>query len=206
MTEQIKGYNSNPLRAQGPGRRFNMEYGFVRGKSVTKGEDIPLITSRNGYNCYLLIASKYSRHLWIFLFAKKPPVVTVTEFLSSHGAKHGLRWIRTDQGGELAGSAVFRKCVKDVGFILKTTGAGTSLQNAIVERPYRTLASMMRTMLSGANFDSSYWSFAIQHAVYIKNRLPHQALPGHITPFERFTGRRSDLSHIWVFSSHVMVK
>ena len=37
ISEQIKGYNSNPLRAQGPGRRFNMDYGFVRGKSVTKG-------------------------------------------------------------------------------------------------------------------------------------------------------------------------
>lgn len=97
MTKQIKGHKYDPLRAKGPGRRFNMDFGFVRVKSVTKGEDGPLITFRDRYNYYLLIDDEYSPYLWIFLFAnKKNPVVTVAEFLSNHGAKHGLRWIRTD--------------------------------------------------------------------------------------------------------------
>ena len=75
MTAQIKGYNSDPNRARGPGQRFHMDYGFVRGKSVTKGEDGPLISSKDGYICYLLIADEYSRHLWVFLFAgKNPPI------------------------------------------------------------------------------------------------------------------------------------
>ena len=64
----------------------------------------------------------------------------------------------------------------------------------------------MRTMLSGSNLDSTYWSHAIRHAVYIKNRLPHTALPGYITPYERYTGRHPDLTHIRVFGSHVTVK
>jgi len=55
MTKQIKGHKYDPLRAKGPGRRFNMDFGFVRVKSVTKGEDGPLITFRDRYNYYLLI-------------------------------------------------------------------------------------------------------------------------------------------------------
>ena len=137
---------------------------------------------------------------------KKPPIDTVTTFLGNHGAKQGLRWVRTDQSGKLAGSANVRKCIIDAGFTLETTGAGALFQNGIVERPHRTLANMMRTMLSGVNLDSSYWSYAIQHAVYIKNILPHNKLPGYITPFERYTGCCLDLSHIRVFGSHVTVK
>ena len=184
-----------------------MDYGFVRGKEVIKNEDGPLITSKEGYNCYLLVADEHSRHLWIFLFAnKEPPVDTITNFLSTHGLKSGLRRVRTDQGGELAGSTAFKKCIANSGYILETTGAGASFQNAIVERPHRTLADMMRTMLSGANLSSDYWSHAIRHAVYIKNRLPHSALAGGMTPFQAYTSRRPDLSHIRVFGSHVTVK
>jgi len=65
---------------------------------------------------------------------------------------------------------------------------------------------MMHTMLIGTNLDSSYWSHALRHAVYIKNSLPYSALPGHITPFQRFTGRRPDLTHLRVLGSHVTVK
>ena len=64
----------------------------------------------------------------------------------------------------------------------------------------------MRTMLTGANLLLQYWSYAIQHACYIKNRLPHMSLPDHIIPFERFTNRRPDLSHLRIFGSHATIK
>ena len=207
MTDMIKGYNKQPARATQRGGRFNMDYGFVRGKTTFKNEDGPLLTSKDGFNCYLLAVDEYSRHMWIFLFSNKsPPLSTIKSFLSTHGLKSGLRCVRTDQGGELAGSIAFRKCIALAGYTLETTGAGASFQNAIVERPHRQLANMIRTMLTGANLDSTYWSHAIRHAVYIKNRLPHTALPGHLTPYQMYTGRRPDLTHIRVFGSHVTVK
>ena len=165
-----------------------MDYGFVRGEVVIEQENGPLITSKEGYNCYLIIVDEYSRHIWVFLFAgKSPPAETITKFLDAYGFKTGLRFVRTDQGGELAESTLFRKSISDAGYVLDRTGAGVSFQNGIAARSHRTLADMMRTMLIGANLLSDYWSHAIIHAVYVKNRLPHQALPGHITPFERYT-------------------
>jgi len=64
----------------------------------------------------------------------------------------------------------------------------------------------MRSRLSSVNLTSDYWSHAIHHAVYIKNRLPHNSLPDYITHFEAFTNRFPDLPHIRVFFSHVTVK
>ena len=61
-------------------------------------------------------------------------------------------------------------------------------------------------MLSGSNLSSLYWSQAIRHTVYIKKCLPHQSLPGNITPYQKFTGRRPDLTHTCIFGSHVTVK
>ena len=67
MTNQIKGYSKKTDRTTEQGGRFNMDYALVRGEKTTKNENGPLITSRAGYNCYLLIVDGYSRHLWIFL-------------------------------------------------------------------------------------------------------------------------------------------
>ena len=151
MTKKKKGFNDNPGRAIEPGGRFNMDFGFVRGNTVTKAEDGPLLTSNKGYNCYLLIADEFSHYLWIFLFASKdPPLDTVKTFLNTHGLKHGLRCVRTDQGGKLAKSAKFREVIKESGYTLEPTTAGAPFQNAIVERPHCTLADMMRTMLLGS--------------------------------------------------------
>ena len=88
MTNKIKGYNKDPLRSTTQGERFNVDYGFVRGKEFFKSEDGPLITSKDGYNCYLLIVDEHSHHLWVFLFSDKyPPIKTIANFLSTQGRK-----------------------------------------------------------------------------------------------------------------------
>ena len=77
------------------------------------------------------------------------------------------------------------------------------LFNGIVEIPHRTLTNMMRTMFSGGNISSGYWSHEIRHAVYIKNRLPQNELSSYITPFQAYTTHCPILAHIRVFGSHV---
>lgn len=39
MTNIIKGYNKDLLRATTHGKRFNTDYGVVRGKATTRNED-----------------------------------------------------------------------------------------------------------------------------------------------------------------------
>ena len=40
-----------------------MDYGFVQGNKTTTDANGSLVTSNEFYNCYILIADKYSRHL-----------------------------------------------------------------------------------------------------------------------------------------------
>ena len=126
----------------------------------------------------------------LFLFTdKSPPIDTIKNLLNTHGLTDRLRQVRIDQR-----------------YPLERTGTGASFQNGLAERLHRTLADMMSTILVGSNLSSQYWSHAIQHACCIKNQLPHMSLPNHITPFEHFTNRRPDLSHLRIFGSHTTVK
>jgi hypothetical protein len=61
---------------------------------------------------------------------------------------------------------------------------------------------MARAMLLDSELSAFFWPFAITTAVYLKNRLPHSALPPHTTPYERWFGSKPDLSNIRPFGAH----
>ena len=89
----------------------------------------PLLTSNNGYNCYLVVVDEWTRYAWAFTLAsKEPPIDTVRQFLAQFGNKDGLRRVRTDLGGELASSAAFRTMLQECDYVLKTTAPGSSFQ------------------------------------------------------------------------------
>lgn len=92
------------------------------------------------------------------------------------------------------------------GFRLETTAPNSSFQIGIVERSHRTLGNMMHSMLLGAGLDATYWSDALLHSVYIKNRLPHHKLPNFQTPFEAWNNSRPNVSHLRVFGSLLCIQ
>jgi hypothetical protein len=53
---------------------------------------------------------------------------------------------------------------------------------------------MMRTLLLSAQPGMQYWSWAILHALYLKNRLPHRAI--NKTPYEAYTGCKPNQKHL----------
>ena len=87
---------------------------------------------------------------------------------------------------------------------METTAVESSFQNAIVERPHRTLGDMMRSMLTSAGLSNTFWANALPHAIYVKNRLSHRAIT--ITPFEKLKGAKTYISHLCVFGTNVIVK
>jgi len=200
----------NPEAATNPetmdaGAHFHMDIGFVRGtKFSSRDEDDRLITSLDGYNSYILIIDRATRYTWVILTKSKIPQIDMLRtFLNMHGSKSAAqRYIRTDQGGELWRSHLFQQMCKDLNFIPQPTASDASFQNGMAERPNRTFGDMMRSMLHGANLGPEYWSWALLHAVYVKNRLPHRALG--ITPYQAYTGRKPDIRHLRIFGSPVV--
>ena len=90
------------------------------------------------------------------------------------------------------------------GFELEITGADASIHNAIAESPNKYLGNMVRCLLHLANLGPEYWSYALRHAVYIKNRFPHSYIK--TTPFEALTGQQLDLINLRIFGSRLFVK
>ena len=63
---------------------------------------------------------------------------------------------------------------------------------------------MVRSLLYLSGLSPIYWSDALLHAVYLKNRLWHSALD--ITPFEALNKRRPNISHLRVFGSRLTAR
>ena len=184
------------------GERFQMDFGFMSTR-----QDKNVIRSHDGYNCYLLVIDYFTRYLWVFLTKNKsPPVKTVTQFLRTYGNQDGVRIIRTDQGGELARSRIFQETIQQAHYNIEVTGSDNSSQNAVVERPHKTLANMVRAGLENAGLPYKYWSDALLHAVYIKNRIPHSHFSNKHTPYEKLTGHAPDLSKLRIFGSRIVTR
>ena len=191
------------------GQRFHMDFGFVRGEEYRRQNKnkTGFITSMDGYNSYLIIVDAHTRFTWIYLTSsKEPPVDIVKSFLQDNGLEKGPRYIRTDQGGELYSSKRFHTMVSEKGYTIEPTGSDNSAQNGVAERPNQTFGNMIRAMLSNAGLDSRFWSYAIRHAVFIKNRLPHSHHQFLLSPFEAYTGRRPDLSNLKVFGAALRIR
>ena len=185
------------------GQRFQLDFGFMKAQHGDKTN----IRSHEGFNSYLLIVDYYTRYIWVFLTKNKtPPLRIVTQFLNTYGNKNGVRIIKTDQGGELARSHAFKQVLDKAGYALEITGSDNSSQNSIAERPHRTLGNMVRAGLENAGLHPRFWSDALLHAVHVKNRLPHAAFEHKITPYEKLTGMKPDLSNLRIFGCPITTR
>ena len=90
--------------------------------------------------------------MWVFTTrGRDSPIDLVDSFLDKYKHTDGNRYIRTDQGGELAASNVFQSLVKKHNYVLETTAPDSSFQNGIVERGHCTLVNMIRSILRETN-------------------------------------------------------
>lgn len=149
------------------GQHLHIDFGYVCGSDWSKRDnDGKLVTSINGYRSYCLIIDRHSRYIWIVLTKRKTPPVDELRNLLPHlstKVKNGYKTITTDLGGELAKAKAFRAMLVEptVNYVLKTTGAHSSAQNDLAEKPNQDLARMMWSMLYGAGLGSQYWAYAI---------------------------------------------
>ena len=186
-----------------PGQHLHMDFGFVRGsKFVKKDEQGRTITSLDGFRAYLIIVDRATRYKWIFLTTTKHPSVKEIDGILSKFRDLTATLnctVRTDQGGELGKSNKIRELIEKHGYTFEPTGSNSSKQNGIAERPNQDLKRVTRALLRAAGLDSSYWSFAINHAVFLLNRSYHSGVKN--TPYFLLKNEQPDLSQLRIFGS-----
>jgi hypothetical protein len=136
--------------------------------------------------------------------SKSPPLDILDSFFARFGHGHGGS-VRTVQGGKLARSfALSDLLLRNHKYVLEPTGADSPSQNGAVEIYNDKLAICTWTLLYGAGLPAKYWSSALQHSVYLHNRLVHTATKK--TPFEGLYGHKPDIGHPKLFGSRVCDK
>ena len=116
------------------------------------------------------------------------------------------RYIFLDQGGDLHGCVALQDLLKkEFFFELCPTGTQAHHQNGLVERPIQTIDAAIRCMLWGGRLLISYWPFAFDEYLAIKNAaLPRRGAT--MSGDEKCSGKRTDLSRIHTFGCRVWVK
>eukprot|EP00934_Nitzschia_sp_Nitz4_P006171 Nitzschia sp. Nitz4//scaffold433_size7783//3146//4816//NITZ4_009149-RA/size7783-exonerate_protein2genome-gene-0.0-mRNA-1//-1//CDS//3329551824//6161//frame0 len=100
----------------------------------------------------------------------------------------------------------FQADVDSLGQSISFSGVGAKHQNGVAERSIQTISNWARTMLLHQvlhwpeQADLTLWPFALEHAVYIWNRLPRKG--GKLSPLELFT-RTKDPGYASLQSLHV---
>lgn len=111
--------------------------------------------------------------------------------------------LRSDNGGRGEyESKEFSLWMYRKGIRHETSMPKTPEQNGVAERQNRTIIESARCMLhsTGQPLESSreLWTEATNCAVYLRNRVLGKALENK-TPYEAWTGRKPNLSHIRIF-------
>lgn len=87
-------------------------------------------------------------------------------------------------------------------YSLATPGAHN--QNPNAERSIRTINEMASAILRDANMSNDYWSYAVEHVAYIRNRIPVAKL-GYKTPYETLLGTKPTLKYLRRFGCRCYV-
>lgn len=117
-------------------------------------------------------------------------------FITGHpkNSPKGVGRLRTDGGTE-------NKPISNVLEIF--TASHTSQQNPFGKPINRTILEPARTILEEAGLGRKYWSYAVEHITYVKNRLPHSTL--ECNPFGKLTAKFPSLGHVRVFGCAAFV-
>ena len=114
----------------------------------------------------------------------------------------GIRTLRADNGGEYCNKEL-REFLKANGIRMENTAPHTPQQNGKAERENRTIVESARTMLHAKGLPIKFWAEAVNTAVYVLNRTAPGA--DSTTPFELWTGKMPDLSHMRIFGCDAFV-
>lgn len=167
----------------------------------------PLPKSLGGKEYFLTFIDDYTRFCVVYFLRHKSD--TYSCFLEYEawaelqtGSK--LKQLRTDNGGEFTSGEFNAYCTQH-GIVRQPTNAHTPQQNGVAEHKNADLETSASSMLQHAALPRSYWAEAVAYATYIQNRIAHSRVPEK-TPYELWTGRRPNVSHMRVFGSTVFAQ
>lgn len=163
------------------------------------------VRSVGGSKYFLVLVDDYTKMAFVYFMKTKDEVFNHFRDFMNMAENHKerkIKTLRTDNGGEFCGLE-FERLLNRNGIIHQKTTPYTPEQNGSSERMNRTLVEKARCLLSDSNLDKKLWAEAVNTAAYLHNRSIVASLGK--TPYEMWTGKKPDISHLRIFGSNVMM-
>ena len=157
--------------------------------------------SFSGQKYFVTFTDDYSRCCAVYFMKQKSEVLEKFkefEAITTNESCRRVVKLRTDNGGEYV-SREFEEYLKSRGIQHELTVPHSPEQNGVAERMNRTLTESARAMIAHAGLPNNYWAEAIATAAYIRNRTPTTAFENDTTPYERWYGKKPDVTNLRVF-------
>ncbi|GAU31769.1 hypothetical protein TSUD_22150 [Trifolium subterraneum] len=148
---------------------------------------------------FLTVVDDYSRFTWVTLMKHKTEARQhVINFIKLIETQHNskVKIVRTDNGVEF----LITQFYASKGIIHQTSCVETPEQNGRVERKHQHLLNVGRALLFQAHLPKFFWSYDVQHATYIINRVPFVVLSNK-SPYELLHNVLPNIKDLKVFGS-----
>lgn len=162
--------------------------------------------SIGGSRYFLIIVDDFSKMAFGYFLKSKGDVFNqVKHFvaMAENQTNCLIKIVRSDNGGEFCNKN-FEAFFSQKGILHQLTTPYTPEQNGSAERMNRTVVEKAKCLMFDAKLDKRFWAEAINHAIYLRNRIPAAGM-GNKTPIEIWTGRKPDVNNLCVFGSKAMV-
>lgn len=115
-----------------------------------------------------------------------------------------LKRIRVDMGKEWRNEK-WDEFLREKGIVMESGAPYAHRQNGVAERGIRTVIECIRCMLADSGLPKGLWAKAAATAIYLDNFIPSARHPG-VVPWEVWTGKRQDVSHLRPFGCTAYAK
>jgi hypothetical protein len=163
------------------------------------------VSSINGCQYYILLVDDASRYVTVeFMKTKDQATLKVKNYIT-HLEVHGKmpKAIHINRGHEFVNKTLL-EWLYSKGMDVQMTAPHSPSQNGVAERMNRTLEELARAMRLAADLPVFLWEQAVSHAAYVRNRAYNSAIKTS-TPYERWYGRKPDVSHLREFGAPVWI-
>ncbi|CAG4980328.1 unnamed protein product [Colias eurytheme] len=163
-------------------------------------------TSIGGARYFVTFIDDFSRRVCIYPIKNKSEVFEkFVEYKNrvENELNKKIKILRSDNGTEYKNN-IFETYLKKHGILHQTSNPYSPEQNGLSERMNRTLIERAKCMLLNSGLQKDFWAEAVTTAAYIVNRSPTRSL-SDATPYEVWTGKKPNLSHMRIFGCPAMV-
>lgn len=160
--------------------------------------------SLNNAKYFVLCKDEYSAFCMVRFVERKSQIANeVKRLISKAELDTGNKLLKlvTDNGTEF-NSNELSHFLREKGVIREFSVPYAHEQNGFIEREIRSTTEAARALLNKSGLAKSLWAEAVNTAVYVRNRVIRGS--DNHTPYEKWFGRRPDISNLLTFGQQVV--